>query len=122
MTAEIPSWMKRGGRGRGLGEIADPRRDPSGQDFADFAHLRIVLQVAARHIQRQIRRVEATLQREEKFRDELGAVIRDKDLVAEELDVTLRHVELVGQLREIEDPFQVEGEIDVEVNPEQRLI
>ena len=27
MTAEIPSWMKRGGRGRGLGEIADPKTD-----------------------------------------------------------------------------------------------
>lgn len=27
MTAEIPSWMKRGGRGRGLGEITDPKTD-----------------------------------------------------------------------------------------------
>ena len=40
-----------------LGKLADFSGDPAGEHLADLAHLRLVLQIAAGNVQRQIRRI-----------------------------------------------------------------
>jgi len=49
-------------------------------------------------------------------------LIRDEDLVAIELDLVALQVEIAVDAREVEDTRQMEREVDVEVNPEQRLV
>ena len=103
-------------------ELNHLSRDATGDNVANFTHLRFILQVTARDVERQVWSVKTTLQGCQKLRDQFGAAVTDKDLITEELDVTFRHIELVVQLGEIENPFQVKGKIDIEVNPEKRFI
>jgi hypothetical protein len=63
-----------------LGEIGDSCRDPAGENFTDLANLRIILQIAARDVEGQIRRVEAALLGEKYLSDDFRAVIGDKYL------------------------------------------
>ena len=60
-------------------------------------------------------------QRQEVRYDALD-LIRDEDLVAIELDLVALQVEIAVDAREVEDTRQMEREVDVEVNPEQRLV
>ncbi len=96
--------------------------NPTTDDLTDLAYLGLVLQITARNIERQVRRIETALQRRKELRDQLRGVVGDEHLIAEQLDVALGDIELVGQAREIDNPFEVEGKIDVEMNPEQRIL
>ncbi len=105
-----------------LGEVDNFGGHPTADDFADLAHLGFVLQVAARHVEGQVRSVKATLQGGEKFGDQFRAIIRNKHLVAVQLDMALGDIEFGRDAGKIENPLEVEGEIDIEVNPEQGVI
>ena len=80
------------------------------------------MQVAARHVQRDVRRVDHAVQQRQILRHDALDLIRDIHLVRIELNPVLLNLEVVVDLREIEDARQVERVVDVQVNREQRLI
>ncbi len=76
-------------------QLNDFGGNPTADHLTDLAHLRLILQVTARYVQRQVRSIEAALQWGEEFRDQLRCIVRHKHLVAEQFDVTLGHIKLI---------------------------
>jgi len=77
------------------------------------------LQEAARDVERQVRTVKDAFQKEEEFRDDLLDVVGDKDLVVVDFDPAFQALIDVVSFREIEDALEVEGVVDVKVDPEE---
>ena len=90
--------------------------------LGNLLHLSVVLQKAAGDVERHVRAVDDALEQQQKFRDDLLDVVGDKDLVAVELDLAGDDLQLVLLLREVEDALEVKRIVDVEVDPEQRLV
>ncbi len=90
--------------------------------FADLLHLGVVLQEAARDVERDVRDVDPPFEEEQELGNEILEVVRHKDVVAIEFHLALEEIRLVAQFREIEDAAQVDGEIGVEVDPEDGIL
>ena len=88
----------------------------------DLLHLAVALQIAARDVQRNIGRVDDAVQQREELRHDALHLVGHKHLVAVELNLVLLQFERVLDAGEVEDTRQIEGIVDVEVNPEQRLV
>ena len=97
-------------------------RNLLGDVLGDHLDLAVILQKAARNIQRHIRAVDDTFEQQQKFRDDLLDVVRNEDLIAVKFDLTGDELQFILLLREVEDTLEVKWVVDVEVNPEQRLI
>ena len=81
----------------------------------------ICLKVRARHVERDVGRVDYTLEQLHELRHYAFYRIGNEYLVAVELYAVAVDVEVVFDFGEIEDACQVEGVVHVEVNPEERL-
>jgi hypothetical protein len=76
------------------------------------------LQIAARDVQRDIGAVNSSSQNHQIIGDEVFAVVGDKDSVTEKFDIAVIPIKTFGDLGEIEDPLEMEGIVDVEMDPE----
>ena len=85
-------------------------------------HIGIALQVAPRYVQRYIGRVEHTMQQGQELGYDILHRIGNEHLVGVKLNLVSLHLNIVADLRKIEDPCKVERVIHVQVNIEQRLI
>ena len=97
-------------------------RHLAGDVIAHLAHVAIVLQERTGHVQRQVRAVDHALEQHQELRNDLLDVVRHEHLVVIQLDHALAGRELVLQLREVQNALQVERELRVQVNPEQRVV
>ena len=93
-----------------------------GDVLGNLLDLSVVLQKASGNVQRHIRAVDDTFEQQQKFRDDLLDVIGNKDLVTVQLDLSRNHLQTVDLLWKIQDALEVKWVIDVQMNPEQRLI
>src|SRR5690606_25609472 len=87
--------------------------------LADLLDIGVALQVTARVVQRNVRRVQHAVQQHQKIRYNIFNLIGDEDLATVELYFVLVKLEVVLNLREVQDTCQRERIVDVEVNPEQ---
>lgn len=94
----------------------------AGDVARNFLHIRIALQITARYVQRDIRRVDHAVEQRQEFRHDSLHRIGDEHLVRVKLDFVLLDLEVVADFREIEDTRQVERVVDVQVDVEQRLL
>ena len=84
----------------------------------DFLHIAVGLQIATRHIERDVGRIDYTLQKHHKIGHHAFHAIGNKHLIAVELNAVFANIEIVFDFREIENTGECEGEIHIEVNPE----
>ena len=89
---------------------------------ADFLHDGVALQIAAAYVERYVGTVNDTMEEREEFRNDTLDGIRDEDLIAVELYLVALQLNAVLDLGEVKNTCQVEGIVNVEVNPEQGLI
>ena len=93
----------------------------AGDVVRNLLDVRIALQVAARYVQRNIRRVDHAVQQGEVFRYDPLDLVGHIHLIGVELDLVFLNFEVVPNLREVEDTRQVERIIDIQMNREERL-
>ena len=87
----------------------------------DLLDVRIALEIAARDVERDVGRIDHAVQQREVLRYDSFDLIRHVDLVGVELDLVLLNLEVVADLREVENARQVERIVDVQVDREERL-
>ena len=88
----------------------------------DLADVAVVLQEGAADVQRDVGAVDHALEEHEEFGNDFLDVIRHEHLTGEQLDLTFAGAEILLQLGEVQDALEVEGIIDVEMDPEQRIV
>ena len=93
----------------------------AGDVVRNLLDIRIALQVAARYVQRNIRRVDHAVQQGEVFRYDPLDLVGHIHLIGVELDLVFLNFEVVPNLREVEDTRQVERIVDIQMNREERL-
>ena len=93
-----------------------------GDMAGNLLHVAIALQIASGDVQRNVRRIDDTMQQRQEVRHDALHRIGDEDLVAVELDLILLNLDIILDLREIEDTRQVEREVHVQVDIEQRVV
>ena len=81
----------------------------------------VVLQEGTADVQRQVRAVDNALQKRQEFRNNFLHVVRHEHLTREQLHLTFVLAEVVAEFREIQDALEVEGVVDVQMHPEQRI-
>ena len=81
----------------------------------------VILKCRTGYVQREIRAVHNTLECNHVLRHNLLDVVRDKDLIAVELDGSLDRLILSVDFREVQDSLHVERIIHVQMDPEQGL-
>ena len=87
-----------------------------------LAHVAVALKVAARHVQRNVRRIDNPVQQRQELGNDALHRIGHIHLIAVKLYPVLLNLEIVVDFREIENPRQVERIVDVEMYPEQRVV
>ena len=88
----------------------------------DLLHVGIALQIAAAHVQRDVRRVDHAMEQGEEVRNDALHLIGDEHLVAIELYLVALQFDIAVDSREIEDTGEVEREVHVQMDPEHRLL
>ena len=88
----------------------------------DFLHVAVALQIASAHVERDVWRVDDTMQQGEELRHDAFHLVGNEHLVAVELYLVALHVDVVLDAWEVEDTCQIEWEVHVEVNPEEGLV
>ena len=88
----------------------------------DLLYLTIVLQKAARYVQRDVRAIDHAVQQEQVFGDDFFDVIRNEHLVAIQLDFAALQLDLALDLGEIQNALQAERIIHIQVDPEKRIV
>ena len=93
-----------------------------GDVLGNLLYKSIILQGRSGYVQRQIRAVDHTFEKKQELRNNLFNIICNKYLVVVQLNGSLNGIVLCIDLREIQDTFQVERVIHVQMDPEQRLL
>ena len=88
----------------------------------DFLYVAVALQITTAHIQRDIGRVNHTMQQRKEVGHNAFHLVGDKHLVAVKLYLIALQLDIRFDSREKEDTSKVERIVNVEVNPEQRLL
>jgi len=107
---------------QGVEQLLQPVGDLAGDVARNLLHVGVALQVAARDVERNVRRVDHAVQQRQVLRYDALDLIRHEHLVRVELDLVLLDFEVVVDLREVEYARQVERIVDVQVDREQRLV
>ena len=87
----------------------------------DLLHIGIALQIGARYVEGNIRRIDDPVQEGEEVRHDTLYFIGDVNLIAVELNLVALQIQVVFDLREIEDTCQIERIVHIEVDPKERL-
>ena len=90
--------------------------------FGDLLHLPIVLQKAARDVERDVGAVDDAVQEQQIFGDDFLYIVRDKDLIAVQLDFSALKFDFALDFREIQYPLEPERIIHIQMDPEQRVM
>ena len=109
-------------RPRGIEELLQLVGHLTGDVARYLAHVAVALKVAARHVQRNVRRIDNPVQQRQELGNDALHRIGHVHLVAVKLYPILLNLEIVVDFREIENPRQVERIVDVEMYPEQRVV
>ena len=96
-------------------------RDLLGDVAADFLHIGILLQVRTAYVQGDVRRVNDPVEQRQEIGDDVLYVVRNEDLVRVEVNLVTSQFHFLLQLREVEDSSQVEREVHVQVDVEERI-
>ena len=88
----------------------------------DLLHLAVALEIASADVQRDVWRVDHAVQQRQELGHDALHLVGHEDLVAVELDLVLLQFDVRLDLREVEDSREVERVVDVQVDPEQRLV
>ena len=86
-----------------------------------LTHVRAVLQITARDVQRQLGAVDHPAQLKKILGDDLADVIRHKDLIVIQLDLSLKPLEIAGKLREEQNALEVQRIVGRQMHMEERL-
>ena len=103
-------------------QLAQPVGYLAGDVARNLLDVRVALQIAARHVQRDVGRVDHAVQQRQELGHDAFDRIGHEHLVRIELDLVLLYLEVVPYLREIENACQIERIVDVQVNIEQRVL
>ena len=110
----------------GLALLLENLLQPVGHLLGDIGrylfHVGVALQVTAGHVQRDIRRIDDTVQQGQEIRDDVIHVIRHEHLVAVQLDVVLFDGHPLFDLREIQHAREVERIIHVQMDVEEGFL
>ena len=109
-------------RAHGREQLLQAVCDFAGDVARNLLHVGVALQVAARDVERDVRRVDHAVQQRQVLRHDALDLVRHVDLVRIELDLVLLDLEVVVDFREVENARQVERIVDVQVDREQRLV
>ena len=109
-------------RAHGVEQLLQTVGDLAGDVARNLLHVGVALQVAPRHVERNVGRVDHAVQQRQVFRHDALDLIRHIHLIRIELNLVLLYLEVVVDLREIEDARQVERIVDIQVDREQRLV
>ena len=93
-------------------------RDVSG----NLLHVGIALQIAATHVQWDIRRVDDTMQQRQEFRHDAFYLVGNEDLIAIELYLVALQINVVLDAWEIENTREIERIVHIQMYPEERFI
>ena len=88
----------------------------------NLLHVRIALQIAAAHVQRNIGRVDHTMQQRQELGHNAFHLVGHKHLITIQLNFIALQLNAVLNAREIQNTRQVERIIHIQMNPKQRLI
>ena len=83
----------------------------------DLFDVLIALQITARNVEGNIRRINYTVQQCQELRYNLFHLIRHIHLVGVQLNLVALHVKTTTHLRKVEYSGKIEGVVNVEVNP-----
>ena len=87
----------------------------------DLLHLLVGLQITAAYIQRYVGRIDNSLHDGHELRHYTLHLVGDEHLIAIQLDAILLDVDVVVDLRKVEDTRQIEGIVHIQMNPEHRF-
>ena len=93
-----------------------------GNVSTDLLHVAVALQVASAHIQRNVGRVDHTMKQGEELRNDSFYLVGNEHLIAIQLYLIALDVDIVLDTREVENTCEVERIVNIQVNPEQRLV
>ena len=88
----------------------------------DFLHIGVTLQIGTGYVQRNIRRIEYTVQQCQKVRNNTLYRVRYIDLIAIKLDFVLVQFYIALYLREVQNTSKMERIIHIQMYPEQGFI
>ena len=88
----------------------------------DFLHIGVTLQIVTGYVQRNIRRIEYTVQQCQKVRNNTLYRVRYIDLIAIKLDFVLVQFYIALYLREVQNTSKMERIIHIQMYPEQGFI
>ena len=88
---------------------------------AELTDVLIDLEIRAGDIERNVGAVDGAAEDHQIVGEDVFAIIGDEDAVAEELDRAFLRVEAAVDFWEEEDSFEIEGIVDIEVDPEKRI-
>ena len=87
----------------------------------NLLHVAVGLQIATRYVQRNIWRIDNTLKQHHEVRHNAFHAVGYEHLVAIELDAVFANVEVVLDFWEVENTGEGEREVNIQVNPKQRV-
>ena len=88
----------------------------------NLLHVSIALKVRTAHVERNIWRVYHAMKEGEEVWYDAFHLVGDEHLIAVELYLIALQVDMALHTREVKDTRQMEREIHIEVNPEERLV
>ena len=89
---------------------------------ADFLHVGVALQITAADVQRNVGRIDDTMQQRQELGHDTLHLVGDEHLVAIELNLVALKFDVGMHAGEIQNARQVERIVHIQVNPEQRLV
>ncbi len=93
-----------------------------GDVSGNLLHIRVALQIATAYVQRNVWRINHTMQQGHEVGHDAFHVVGHEHLVAVEVNLVLLNVQITLHFREIKDTREVKRIIYVQVNPEQWFI
>ena len=93
-----------------------------GNVFRNLLNKSVILKSTSGYVQWKIRAVDHTFEKEQEFRNDFLDIVCDKYLVVIQFDGSLDGIIFCVDLREVQDTFEVERIIHVQMDPEQWLL
>lgn len=87
-----------------------------------FLYLPVVLQKTARYVQRDVGAVDDAVQKRQKFGNDFLDIVSNVNLIAIQLYLTAFKFDLALYLREIQNTFQAERILHIQMYPEKRIV
>ena len=109
-------------RTHGVEQLGQAVRHLARDVSRNLLHVGVALEVAARHVERNVGRVDHAVQQREVLRHDALYLVRHVHLVRIELNAVLLNLEVVVNLREVENTRQMERIVDVQMDRKERLV